>query len=189
MPILLSWALSLSFVAEAFQGAADICKVSPGLNSAISTFFAVIVAVSVSEFLLHATVLVSAVVMHFEGSVFSNIRPNLLSMSASALTAMRLVLSLAATFVGIYVASHCEHKRAPIAILVFVVSGWIAICLNLSCAAIMIRGHRRSSIFASQIYIVMIVNDVSGTTEDWKELARCLVCHCCWFGENRKREL
>lgn len=172
LPLLLSWILSLSFISDAFQGTVGLCKIGSATNSAISILFAIIIVVSVSELLLHAAVLISAVIKHFKNPIFNDVGPNTLSVSATALTAVRLLLTLVGTFLGIYVSTQCQQTDISAIILIFVITGWIAIALNGICAFVMTRGHIRSR-----------------TVDDWRSLTKCLLCHTCWFGKNRIHDL
>eukprot|EP00474_Spongospora_subterranea_P004029 CRZ04487.1 hypothetical protein [Spongospora subterranea] len=172
LPLLVSWTLGLKVVSDAFHDGVQSCDVSSITATAISFIIIMTVIVSVLEFLAHATVLISSIFKHFGESVFVETRPNLLSGLATFLTGLKLILTVLVTFGAMIILPSCPSQELRLIIVILIVSGWIAFAFNFFCYIFMV--NRRTT---------------SRTVDDWKTLARCLLCHCCWWGKDRQHDL
>ncbi|SPR01225.1 unnamed protein product (mitochondrion) [Plasmodiophora brassicae] len=171
VPVVIAWMVGISIVSRAFAGVLAGCDtLSPWVSTTLSAYLVALCVVCLAEFTAHVGVLVKAIAMHYDASIFEHVRPTFLSMAATALTAVRLVLTVAGTLFAALVVRHCgDAIGLRVLIAVVVACGWVAIAVNGICAMVLFQ-HRTQS----------------RTIEEWKALARCMLCHACWTGDRQR---
>lgn len=146
VPVVIAWMVGIPIVSRAFAGVLAGCDtLSPWVSTTLSAYLVALCVVCLAEFTAHVGVLVKAIAMHYDASIFEHVRPTFLSMAATALTAVRLVLTVAGTLFAALVVRHCgDAIGLRVLIAIVVACGWVAIAVNGICAMVLFQ-HRTQS--------------------------------------------